>query len=87
MKVLCTFHNFLLLNLMEYKIVHIGQLIQKELYCQERSVTWFAEQLCCSRTNIYKIFLHFGINTMLLLKISVILHCDFFLRILYLQIN
>lgn len=78
MKALCAFHNFLLLNLREYKIVHIGQLIQKELYRQERSVTWFAEQLCCSRTNIYKIFLHSDINTMLLLKISVILHCNFF---------
>lgn len=31
------------MNLIEYKIVHIGRLIQKELYCQERSVTWFAE--------------------------------------------
>lgn len=59
-------------------MVHIGQLIQKELYRQNRSITWFAEQLCCSRSNIYKIFSHSDINTMLLLKISVILHCNFF---------
>ena len=59
-------------------MVHIGQLIQKELYRQYRSITWFAEQLCCSRSNIYKIFSHSDINTMLLLKISVILHCNFF---------
>lgn len=59
-------------------MVHIGQLIQKELYRQNRSITWFAEQLCCSRSNIYKIFSHSDINTMLLFKISVILHCNFF---------
>lgn len=76
MKALCAFHNFLFMNLMEQ--VHIGQLIQKELYRQNRSITWFAEQLCCSRSNIYKIFSHSDINTMLLLKISVILHCNFF---------
>lgn len=59
-------------------MVHIGQLIQKELYRQNRSITWFAEQLCCSRSNIYKIFSHSDINTMLLFKISVILHRNFF---------
>ena len=58
-------------------MVHIGQLIQKELYRQNRSITWFAEQLCCSRSNIYKIFSHSDINNMLLLKISQIHHSNY----------
>ena len=57
---------------------HLDVYKRQELYRQNRSITWFAEQLCCSRSNIYKIFSHSDINTMLLLKISVILHCNFF---------
>ena len=63
---------------MEQEAVHIGQLIQQELYRQGRSIVWFAEQLCCSRSNVYKIFSKPDIDTLLLLKISSILHYNFF---------
>ena len=34
-------------------MTHIGQIIEKELHRQERSVTWFARRLYCDRTNVY----------------------------------
>lgn len=37
-------------------MIHIGQLIESELHRQERSVSWFAQKLCCERTNVYSIF-------------------------------
>lgn len=59
-------------------MIHIGKLIEEELHHQERSVTWFAKKLCCDRTNIYKIFQKSSVDTELLLRISTILHCNFF---------
>ena len=59
-------------------MIHIGKLIEKELHHQERSVTWFSKKLCCDRTNIYKIFQKSSVDTELLLRISTILHRDFF---------
>nr|WP_237038424.1 XRE family transcriptional regulator [Phocaeicola faecalis] len=60
-------------------MIHIGKLIEEELHRQERSVTWFANKLYCDRTNVYKIFKKQSIDTELLLRISQILHKDFFL--------
>lgn len=60
-------------------MIHIGNVIKKELQEQERTVTWFANKLCCDRTNVYKIFNKQNIDTNLLLRISLILHKDFFL--------
>ena len=59
-------------------MVHIGQLIEKELHKQERSVTWFANKLCYERTNVYSIFKRESIDTALLVRISKILHHNFF---------
>ena len=61
-----------------YTMIHIGTLIKEELQRQERSVTWFANKLCCERTNIYSIFKRESIDTALLLRISSILHHNFF---------
>lgn len=58
--------------------IHIGKLIEAELRRQERSVTWFAKKLFCERTNIYNIFKRQSIDTETLLRISLILHYDFF---------
>ena len=57
---------------------HIGHLIEEEIRRQERTVSWFARKLCCDRTNIYKIFRRPTIDTEQLLRISQILHHDFF---------
>ena len=59
-------------------MIHIGNLIETELRRQERSVSWFARKLCCERTNVYSIFKRQSIDTDLLLRISQILHHDFF---------
>lgn len=61
--------------------MHIGHLIEKELKSQERTVTWFAKQLNCDRTNIYNIFDRVTIDTELLIHISKVLNKDFFLVI------
>lgn len=60
-------------------MVHIGNLIKEELTRQERSVTWFANKLCCERTNVYSIFKRKSIDTDLLQRISNILNHNFFL--------
>ena len=58
--------------------VNIGSLIKAKLREKQISVVWLAEQLGCSRTNIYKIFGKSSINTDELYKISEILGFDFF---------
>ncbi|MBR5469431.1 MAG: XRE family transcriptional regulator [Paludibacteraceae bacterium] len=58
--------------------IHIGQLIEKEVRQQGRSIPWIAQQLNCERTNVYSIFHRESIDTALLLQISVILHHNFF---------
>lgn len=59
-------------------MIHVGQLIERTLHEQGRTVTWFAGQLCCTRPNIYKIFKKENIDIHLLWRISCILDHDFF---------
>lgn len=59
-------------------MTHIGRLIEQTLHEQGRTVTWFAKQLCCTRPNVYKLFQKESLDTHLLWRISMILHCDFF---------
>ena len=59
-------------------MVHIGQLIRLELIRQHHSATWFAQEMSCSRTSVYKIFDKSSIDTDLLLRISEVLNVDFF---------
>ena len=58
--------------------MHIGEQIQKELRRQERTVAWLARKLNCNRQNVYDIFKRTTIDTELLLRISIILHRNFF---------
>ena len=60
-------------------MIHIGNIIKKQFDAQGGSVSWFAKELCCDRTNIYSIFKRESIDTMLLSKISTILKHDFFI--------
>ena len=59
-------------------MIHIGQLIRKELDRQERTPTWLARKINCERPNVYYIFSQPSINTDLLLRISQALNHDFF---------
>ena len=58
--------------------MHIGRFIREQVDKQEKTVVWLANQLSCSRTNIYKIYERPSIDTGLLLRISQILNYDFF---------
>ena len=60
-------------------MIHIGSLIEQELRRQDQSVTWFASELHCDRTNVYKVFNKKSIDTLLLENICVILRHNFFL--------
>lgn len=58
--------------------VHLGQIVKDELARQGRSITWLAQQVGCSRENLYKVFRHKWIYTDLLFQISEALDYDFF---------
>lgn len=58
--------------------VHIGSLIGDELRRQRRPAAWLAQEICCDRTNVYKILRKGSIDTELLCRISVALEHDFF---------
>ena len=57
---------------------HIGNLIKAELQRQGRTITWLAQQLGCSRDNLYKIFHHSFVNTDLLFRICEVMEHNFF---------
>ena len=59
-------------------MVNIGQNIKEELQRQERTVSWLARKLNCTRTAVYRIFDKNSIDTALLTQISQILHHNFF---------
>ncbi len=58
--------------------MHIGERIAQILHEKEITVVSFAQQLCYTRANIYKILSKKSIDTDLLLRISAILEHDFF---------
>lgn len=61
-------------------MIHIGNKIKETLKEQGRTVTWLAQQLCCDRSNIYKVFSKENIDIKQLDRISAILGVDFFIH-------
>lgn len=59
-------------------MVNVGQLIKEELERQERTVSWLARKLNCTRATVYRIFDKVSLDTALLAEVSQILHRDFF---------
>lgn len=59
------------------KDVHIGQMVQKELVRQGRTVVWFAKTICCEKSNVYKLFKRKSIDLEQLMKISQVLNHNF----------
>ena len=55
-------------------------MIREKLKEEGRAASWLAEKINCNRTNMYKIFSKPDINTEQLLKISEVLHYDFFIH-------
>lgn len=58
--------------------IHVGQEIRRRLEEKNCTVVWLAQQLSCSRTNMYKIFEKPHLDSEMLLRISVVLDYDFF---------
>ncbi len=58
--------------------IHIGHLIEAQLRRDERSVSWLARQIPCTRNHVYKIFQKISLDTALLLRISKVMHFNFF---------
>ena len=52
-------------------------MIRAELKAQGRTVTWFAQAIHTTRTNVYKIMDKESIDLKLLIRISKLLHYDF----------
>lgn len=59
------------------KDVHIGQMIQKELIRQGRTVNWFAKEVFCEKSNIYKMFKRKSIDMAQLMRVSEVLQHNF----------
>lgn len=59
------------------KDIHVGNMIQKELMQQGRTVTWFAKQIYCEKSNIYKMFKRESIDLIQLMRISEVLNHNF----------
>lgn len=59
-------------------MVNVGQNIKDELMRQERTVSWLARKLNCTRASVYRIFEKNSIDTSVLVNISKILQRDFF---------
>ncbi len=57
--------------------LHIGRIVEKELRSQRRSAAWLAEQLSCTRSNIYGIFARENIDVELLIRLSLVLRHNF----------
>ncbi len=60
------------------QMIQIGPIIRQQLRKQGHTVVWLAQQLSCSRNNVYKIFNNYSISTHELMRISRILDFDFF---------
>lgn len=59
-------------------MIHIGKLIKQKMEERHLTVVWLASRLSCSRTNCYKIFEKYSVDTEVLMKLSTILEFDFF---------
>lgn len=58
--------------------IHIGSLIEAQLKRDERSVSWLARQIPCTRNHVYKILHKPSLDCALLLRISKVMQFNFF---------
>lgn len=59
------------------KNVNVGQMIHEELLRQGRTVNWFAKEIYCEKSNVYKMFKRSSIDLAQLMKISEVLDHNF----------
>ena len=60
------------------KIIPFGALIKDRLFMQGRSIRWFALQMNCDRSNMYKLLARAHLDTNFILRACKILNYDFF---------
>lgn len=58
--------------------IHIGHLIHEQLKADQRSVSWLAREIHCTRNHVYKIFNKSSLDARLILKISKAMNFNFF---------
>ena len=58
--------------------IHIGHLIREQLKADQRSTSWLAREIDCSRNHLYKVFRKPSLDGELLLSISVAMNFNFF---------
>ena len=58
--------------------IHIGHLIREQLRKDQRSASWLAREIHCTRNHVYKIFNKPSLDSNLILKISKAMHFNFF---------
>lgn len=58
--------------------IFIGDEIKKKVKERKMTVARLSRELGCHRTNIYRIFDSASVDTDILLRLSIILKCDFF---------
>ena len=59
------------------KDVHVGKMIEDEISRQGRTVAWFAREIYCEKSNVYKMFKRKSIDLQQLMKISEVLNYNF----------
>ena len=58
--------------------IHIGHLIREQLKADQRSASWLAREIGCTRNHVYKIFNKPSLDAELILKISIAMSFNFF---------
>lgn len=58
--------------------MHIGHKIEEVVRSKGIGVSWLASQICCSRSNVYKIFSNPKIDIEMLRRLGEVLNYDFF---------
>ena len=58
--------------------IHIGHLIREQLKADQRSASWLAREIGCTRNHLYKVFRKPSLEADLILKISIALNFNFF---------
>ena len=58
--------------------IHIGHLVQAQLKADQRSASWLARKIGCTRNHVYKIFNKPSLDADLILKISIAMSFNFF---------
>lgn len=60
------------------KNIHVGAIIKDRLAHERRSISWFADQMNCDRSNMYKLLSRAHLDTNFILRASKILEYNFF---------